>query len=402
MKIYYSLLLSIIFLYPTSNLLGQCEGDIILSTQEEVDNFVSNYGCEIITGDLIVGNAPWPESSDINNVEGLSMITSVTGDLTIRRNDSLTSLEGLENVTTVGGELVIGYNNGLVSLQGLANLSSIGIGFIIIDNDGLTSLAGIPNLTTIDGYIEIAYNGAITSLEGLENLTYVGKLNIDVNHDLISLEGLDNLTYTLSTVHISENNALTSLNGLEGLTTIGGTLIIADNPELLHVEGLQNLTSIGNTLFVAYCDTLTTIEGFQNLTSVGKFDIFENPNLDMCCSTLNFVASAGSMYLAGNKPSCNSIAEITQACMETATQNIVIDDLNVYPNPSNGVFTIVSKNAVPISWQILNSRGAIVLNNSTKQQKQLIDLSKEASGLYFVQIKLDDKIYVEKIVKNND
>ncbi len=398
MKTGFSILFSALFLCASFSLLAQCDGDIILETQEDVDNFASNYGCDVITGDLIVGNAPWPEISNISNLEGLSIITNVTGSLGIRRN-IIRNLEGLENLISVGGELIVGYNDSLTVLQGLENLDSIGIGLIIIDNDALVSLHGMQNLTSIDGYLEILYNGAITSLEGLENLTSVGQFNINSNHDLISLDGLENLATVGASLNISENDGLTTINGLESLTSIGGTLIIADTPELIHVEGLQNLTSVGNTLLIAYCDTLTTIEGFQSLTSVGKIDVFENPNLDMCCSMLNFEASAGAIYIGGNKPSCNSIEEITTACMETSTQNIDQDLVNLYPNPSNGLFRLGVSNSTPFSLQILNSRGEVVLSNSSKQHEQDIDLSNEPNGLYFVRINLDDNIYSKKFVK---
>lgn len=68
--------------------------------------------------------------TDITNLDGLNLITSIGGSLTIF-NNLLLSLTGLENLTSIGGSLYIGSNgsgNGsyLTSLDGLDNLLSIG------------------------------------------------------------------------------------------------------------------------------------------------------------------------------------------------------------------------------------------------------------------------------------
>ena len=101
---------------------SQClpEG-ITFTTQEEIDSFQVNYpGCTEIEGDVTIGGFNNP--TDITNLEGLSMVTSIGGSLLINSlmagNQSLTSLEGLENLTSIGGDLVIENNETLSSLTG--------------------------------------------------------------------------------------------------------------------------------------------------------------------------------------------------------------------------------------------------------------------------------------------
>src|SRR5690606_12196009 len=74
-------------------------GDVILTSQTEVDAFATNYpNCTEISSDLNISG------STITNLDGLSNLTSVGGNLYISSNSSLTNLDGLSNLTSVGGE----------------------------------------------------------------------------------------------------------------------------------------------------------------------------------------------------------------------------------------------------------------------------------------------------------
>jgi hypothetical protein len=124
-------------------------------TQAQIDSFPINYpNCTQIEGfvDIAGGN--------IINLYGLSVLTTIGGDLSIECTYALTSLIGLENLTTIGGDLYFNYN------------------------DALTSLTGLENLTTIGGYLDIEYNWALNSLWGLDNVTSIGDLYIAYNYSL--------------------------------------------------------------------------------------------------------------------------------------------------------------------------------------------------------------------------
>lgn len=110
---------------------------IQISDQTDVDSFQTNYpNCSQITGDLIIGNW-W--GSNITNLNGLIVITSVGGDLELRHNNILPNLLGLNNIDSVGGDLFIGGinwgNDLLVDLTGLNNLTYINEDVFIIGNE---------------------------------------------------------------------------------------------------------------------------------------------------------------------------------------------------------------------------------------------------------------------------
>ena len=102
------------------------------------------------------------DRSDITNLNGLSVLTSIDGSLIIGSaapmavlsNPLLTSLEGLTNLSYIGGNLTLIANTSLGSLAGLESLTSVE-GLLIAGNDSLTSLTGLDNVTSIEGALVI-------------------------------------------------------------------------------------------------------------------------------------------------------------------------------------------------------------------------------------------------------
>src|SRR5690606_20027800 len=78
---------------------------------------------------------------------------SVGGYLRINANSSLDNLDGLSNLTSVGADLVIEYNPSLTDISGLQNidpasiLSTYGLGLYIVGNTSL-SVCNLPNFCT--------------------------------------------------------------------------------------------------------------------------------------------------------------------------------------------------------------------------------------------------------------
>jgi hypothetical protein len=158
---------------------------ISFTTQEQIDNFQTNYpGCTEVEGNLYIGD--WMSGSSITNLNGLSVLNSVGGDLQIGNNPSLTSLVGLDNLHSIGGDFWIYWNGSITSLTGLDNLVSIGGLLGVDDNDALTNLMGLNNLSSIGGDLRINNHDALVSLTGLDNIqeNSIDSLNISANPNL--------------------------------------------------------------------------------------------------------------------------------------------------------------------------------------------------------------------------
>jgi len=82
-----------IFSYPISLNAQECIGSYFLASQAEVDVF----NCTTVTGGMEIDDAI---SGNITNLNGLSELTSVGGDLLIWNNYALTNIDGLAALTS--------------------------------------------------------------------------------------------------------------------------------------------------------------------------------------------------------------------------------------------------------------------------------------------------------------
>lgn len=75
-----------------------------------------------------------------------------------------------------------------------------------------------------------------------------------------------------------------------------------------------------------------------------------------------------------------------------------IEQLSIYPNPNNGLFTLDFGTQVPEDVFISNTLGEIIFLNSQVKPIETVDLSDVAAGVYFVIYQLDGMKQVNKLV----
>ena len=68
--------------------------------------------------------------------------------------------------------------------------------------------------------------------------------------------------------------------------------------------------------------------------------------------------------------------------------------LNIFPNPSNAVFEF--KTEEPFDCLIFDLKGQLILR---RENVKRIDLSAQASGVYFAFIQSSNKTYIQKLIK---
>ncbi|MCK9400608.1 MAG: T9SS type A sorting domain-containing protein [Bacteroidales bacterium] len=315
---------------------------INFTTQAQIDNFQSDFpGCTTIEGGVkISGN-------DISDLEGISVLDSIFGNLTIGsnwkgNNPNLNNLDGLENLAYIGGTLLLNNNDNLVNIQGLSGLVKVEEG-IYISNDNLISLTGLEGIDSLYGNLNLQINDQLLNLTGLNNLKYIGgSLAFYSNEGLINLVGLDNLTTVAGRVDIwgnlvltsltglenlssvgdlsiEYNESLTSLSGLEGMDSIGGDMALIYNELLPNLTGLEGLTSIGGELWIKDNYSLTSLEGLDNISaeSISSIWIYNNQNLSDCNiqSICDYLADPnGQINIYRNAIGCDNPHEIADNC----------------------------------------------------------------------------------------
>ena len=138
----------LIFICHSFNGFTQCPiGQIVLNTQQEVDDFSINYpNCTNLSGGLRI------QGTDITNLNGLSQLTQMNG-LLLLDPSNLQSLNGLHNVTRINGISILGC-------------------------DMMTDLNGLNNLEHIGGQLQIESNLNIINLDGLENVDKIEVIDI--------------------------------------------------------------------------------------------------------------------------------------------------------------------------------------------------------------------------------
>ncbi len=336
-------------------------GNYYFNNQAQIDNFQINYpNCTDIEGDVII---KW---SDINNLNGLIALTSISGSLQI-------------------GDIWDDHNPYLISLSGLNNLSYIGDGLGIYRNSALTSLTGLENLNTIEGSLAIGHDITSWGPGG--------------NPSLNNISALSNLSDLKGSLTIAENDLLTSLYGLHGLDSIGGYIWIEGNDTLSSLADLENLSVIGGSLAIIRSPELTNLTGLDNIDAgtISGLSINHNSSLSTCevqsiCSYL--AAPNGDISIHDNGPGCNSPEEILDSCdFISVTEYEMVESISVHPNPFSTSTTIEYELAQPEYVQIniynhLGKQVDVIQQSQQSGRQQVVWNAKGLpAGIYYFTIK---------------
>jgi len=74
------------------------------------------------------------------------------------------------------------------------------------------------------------------------------------------------------------------------------------------------------------------------------------------------------------------------------------DVFSLYPNPNEGLFYVTFNTTENVSLTVMNMSGQVVYIKDIASNEHTIDLSSQASGIYFVKVQTDDNIQVRKVV----
>ncbi len=191
----------------------------------------------------------------------------------------------------------------------------------------------------------------------------------DVAYDVVIRDTLD-ANLDLSTFHVlgtSHANQLNTILSEDGLLTF-------EFRDIFLPDSTSNLE--GSQGYVSY--RIEAIEGLAEMTPITN--------------------SAG-IYFDLNPP---VITNTVQSIMVSELPTVSIEmpdnlfDFNVLPNPNKGIFTI--QNIPNGIYQIHNTSGQIIQEGNMQNDLQ-IDISREAQGVYFISVTVDDATSVRRIVK---
>ena len=364
---------SILFLLVSILNFGQCppedvNGNVIISSQAEIDNFALMYpSCTMLQENLIISGSDITSLVGLNQIESVfssltisnTLITNISGlegiefthdaaGISISENPSLVSIQGLVVSTSQPIDLFVHINPNLESLEGLSGITELS-SLWLVSNDSLINLTGLENVNSIipamgvTNYISVSSNSSLVNFNGLQNVLILPgatEMHITANPSLTTMDGFLASGSAVYFVSIRQNNNLPNLIGLEGLHTVFNQLwvaeneslesfeglgiqneyvndiIIFDNPVLTSLSALNGVTEVGG-LLIDNCDTLINLAGLENLYVQGLegyyFWLRNNDNLaDLSAIEDNVFVGLPHLDISGN--SSLSICHVTSIC----------------------------------------------------------------------------------------
>ena len=330
------------------------EGDIILSSQAEVDEFISNT--TVIDGNLTIGYADFGSTrSDITDLTLLSNINQITGYVWIRQNGQLDNINALNNLQTIGGYFSMNSNDTLTTLGDFSALQTIGGYFFVGLSDRLTDLGYFPTLQSIGGYFRVIRNDTLTTIGDFPALQSIGGFfQISRNDQLTTIGDFPALQSIGGFFQISRNDQLTTIGDFSVLQTIGEDFYVYNNNILTDVGDFSVLQTIGEDFYVTDNDSLTTLGNFPNLINIGvrngiyipslderrdtvSIVVENNSSLSDCCVLASFLEqdNIGHIFITNNATGCDrdTIQNTCHTLIVTTNKNhqIAYDSTNSIP-----------------------------------------------------------------------
>ena len=105
--------------------------------------------------------------------------------------------------------------------------------------------------------------------------------------------------------------------------------------------------------------------------------------------------------IAGNQRIIDNIIDIGayENQLVTSINDIENNHISIYPNPSNGIFTITNYELEITNIEIIDITGQTIKQYSIfNNQHSIINLEEQPAGIYFINIKTETGIYTEKLI----
>ncbi|WP_311935440.1 T9SS type B sorting domain-containing protein [Hwangdonia seohaensis] len=329
---YRSILLFIILLFGDL-IYAQCPtGTVNLNNQSAVEDYIANFGtCEVINGDLIIGDATDISGitaikriegsliinySEITSVSNFSNLEYVGGDFEIDQSHLIETIEGIDKLHTVGGDFLISQNySTLKHIKGFSALEKILGNFQMSENYSLETISPFENLQSVEGWFLIRTCNKTEKLNGFNKLakigtvfnssSFKGNLSIEKNDALTEINGFNSLIEIARNIEIIVNNDLTKIIGFASFEKVSYRMVFS-GASLIEIPMFDNLVTIGSGLEITKTG-LEDIKSFNSVKIIGDLDpswgnlyIYDNNNLVEITGFANLEKLEGELGITTN------------------------------------------------------------------------------------------------------
>ena len=272
---------------------------------------------------------------------------------------------------------------------------------VILRNFGANTLTTVTVNYSIDGNVfQYDYAGNLTS--GATVAIILPAVNLAVgNHSFIVETINPNGTTDNNISNDIKTQAFTILSTAGNLTlnlntdnygsettwqvTDATSTVIASGGPYGNISGGQ--TIVENRCVPAGCFTFTIFDSEQDgidAPSDGNFTLSGN----------------GITYASLANPSFGALEAHSFCIIPTLLENETISSFTVYPNPSNGLFTVQFKDAQPRTIFILDYVGKVISKFESSSVISTVDLQNQSKGFYLLQVQEKSEKLIHKLILN--
>jgi pimeloyl-ACP methyl ester carboxylesterase len=157
-------------------------------------------------------------------------------------------------------------------------------------------------------------------------------------------------------------------------------------------NGTNSNCLLGQNL--SFCGSQTT-----NSVALARYMKYVNPFLD---HLLKNNCNAGNVFMDSLNLSPLTFAKKitgTLACSTTGINEINIGNTKLYPNPANGDVLFIQSEQTIESIEVLDILGRQQLKEKATSEKQNVEISSLAKGIYLVNITIGDQVIQHKLIR---
>ncbi len=382
---------------PTTNVTASsssiCAGQTVTLTASGASTYAWLPGAQTTT--IITVN---PTGNTTYTVTGTTGACSSSKTITINVSTTPTIATSITNTTICNGKSVVASVTGATSYTWLPSGS------------GNTSTLTPPS-TTI--YTVTGANGSCVSAP--KTFTVNVNANPTINNTVTNATcfGLCNGAMTVTAsggsspymYSLVQGTPICAATTCTSLCAGNYTMIVTDangcstNSNILITQPTQLVATISNTN--ATCSSCT--DGAASVFATGGTPSYSYSWTPLALTTPNASSLAVGCYTA-TVTDGNGCSAIQTTCISFGTSVSQIQNatsnLSIYPNPSNGLFTI--SNAIvteKLDVLVTNAIGQTILSETVKNTAQLqIDLSKMSRGIYYLKASTNEGIKLFKLI----
>jgi len=302
-------------------------------------------------------------------------------------------------------DLDYGYSTGSITINGTGSLNG---------NSAMRALAISGGTLTVNGTLNIPrvalFGGTITNSGTFQNDSLLNQATLTNTSN-----GIINATqFMISTGGSFTNNGTVTSTNLLNIATINNTGSI-NVTDILNSKSFTNSSTgaIHASNNFLNTDSLATPNLFTNNGSVivnndwrnagnidgsGGFCVHNNSmNTGSIAGTIDFCDQTGNDVDLNTGSIDATVTYCQSACSVGVSENLKPTSISLYPNPNNGIFTLIS-NSKNFTIEIIDLLGKKVYTEKILQSKSEIQIPNNRKGIYFCKI-TDENSQVVKVLK---